>query len=92
MPPPIDGTASFEGLTHLRVSVTGDEVLVVVPGQGDLRAVTRAELVSSPGYAFTGPERMFGADDAFVCGVDLHIGSGTEGQGAAVVGRGTDLA
>ena len=47
---------------------------MVVPGLGDLRPVTRAEMLGNPGYAFTDPERMLGADDALVGGMERYFG------------------
>ena len=53
LPPPIDGVGCFEPHVNRPVFVPDDEVLVVVPGHGDLRPVTHTKLVGNPGYAFT---------------------------------------
>src|SRR6185312_5258336 len=92
VPAPVDGIGDVESSTDLGVSVSCDEILVVVPRRYDFWAGADAELSGRHSGAFSDPESVVGANDAFVGGVDLHVRACAAGQGAVVAGGGVGCA
>ncbi|POH57697.1 hypothetical protein CVS28_14355 [Arthrobacter glacialis] len=88
VPAPVDDAGDVECAAYLCVSVSGDEVLVVVPSFNDFPASVDSELVCDCADAVSDPESVIRTDNSFVGGVDLHVGTGASGQGAVVAGGG----
>lgn len=73
VPAPVVDAGDVECAADLCVYVSGDEVLVVMPGGCYFGTGANADLVGDCPDSFPYPESVVGADDAFVGYVDLHI-------------------